>query len=100
MYASYTGRDGRVRRSRSLPRPVREPLPARLPGEVQGLGPRRLLVAAESARADGGVPRRLRPAVEGELDPALPAVPARRPCVLDLLRHVAADRGTIDDRQR
>ena len=43
--------DDGLRRPRSLPRAVREPLPPRLPGEVQGLGARRPLVAAQPARS-------------------------------------------------
>ena len=61
---SYTG-GGRLRRPRPLPRAVREPVPARLPGEVPRLGARARLVARQPARADGRLPRRLRPALAG-----------------------------------
>ena len=62
---SYTCRSGRLRRPRPLPRAVREPLPARFPGEVPRLGARDPLVARQPARADGRLPRRLRPALAG-----------------------------------
>src|SRR5438045_2758936 len=51
--------DGLCRPS-ALPRALREPLPPRLPGEVQGIAPRRPLVAAQPARAARRVPGRLR----------------------------------------
>src|SRR3954452_8273059 len=89
-----------LRRPRPLSRAVREPLPPRLPGEVQGVGPRDPVVAAEPARAARRLPARLRAPVAGQRDPALPALPARRPGVLDLLLDVAPDRGALDDRQR
>src|SRR4029079_15485126 len=72
-----------------LPRALREPLPARFPGEVQGLGTGDRLVAAQPARAARGLPARLRVALPAD-DPALRDLPARRARVLDLLRHLAA----------
>src|SRR3954452_11943844 len=39
--------DDGLRRPAALPRAFREPLPARFPGEIQGLGARRRLVAAQ-----------------------------------------------------
>src|SRR5579871_4410201 len=56
----YTGPDGRLRRPRPLPGAVREPLPARLPGQVPRLGARRALVAAQPGGADGRLPALLR----------------------------------------
>src|SRR3954470_2137666 len=82
-----------VRRPPALPRALLEPLPPRLPGEVQGLAPRRLLVAPDPARAPRRLPARLRGQLPEPEDAALPALPARRPGVLDLLRDVA-DRGS------
>src|SRR5882757_4232801 len=78
-----------VLRSPALPRALRQSLPAGLPGEIQGIHPRDLLVAAESADAAGRLPGRFRGALaEPEGDSALPAVPPRRPRLLDLLlRH-------------
>src|SRR3954449_1358828 len=55
-------RDDDLRRPAALPRAVREPFPARLPGEVQGVGARDRLVAPEPARAARRVPARLRAA--------------------------------------
>src|SRR5215212_2548583 len=80
-----------LRRPRPLSRAVREPLPAGFPGQVQGLGARRGVVAAEPARTDGRLPRRLRAALAGQHDPHLPAVSPGRPRVLDLLRDLAPD---------
>src|SRR3954452_20079174 len=82
-------RDDDLRRPAALPRAVREPLPARLPGEVQGVGARDRLVAPEPARAARRVPARLRAALPAD-DPALRDLPARGARVLDLLRHLAA----------
>src|SRR3954452_15009857 len=83
-----------LRRPRPLSRAVREPLPPRLPGEGQGVGPRDPVVAAEPARAGLRLPPPLRGPLEGQRDPALPAIPARGARVLDLLLDVAPDGGT------
>src|SRR5438067_6737905 len=89
--ARTLGGGDRVLRSRSLPRAVREPVPARLPGEVPGLGARNRLVARQSPGADGRLPRRLRPALEGRRRPALPALPAGQPDLLALLLDLGGD---------
>src|SRR3954447_8615446 len=87
-----------VRRPPALPRALLEPLPPRLPGEVQGLAPRRLLVPPEPPRTARRLPARLRGHLSEPEDAALPAVPARGPRVLDLLRDVADRRGSLADR--
>ena len=48
--------DDGLRRSPSLPRAVREPLPPGLPGEVQGIAARRRLVAPQPARSARRLP--------------------------------------------
>src|SRR5581483_8315558 len=84
------GPDGGLRRPRALPRALREPLPAQLPGQVPRLRARDRLVARQPARADGRLPARLRRPPPADRDPALPALPARRARLLDLLRDLAA----------
>ncbi len=92
--------DDGLRRPPALPRAVREPLPARFPGQIQGLGARRRLVAGESARPARRLPARLRAAVHERQHPALPDLPARRARLLDLLLGLAAVGGALDGRQR
>src|SRR5581483_5424649 len=89
--------DDGLRRSLPLPGAVLEPLPAGLPGEVQGFDPRRLLVAPQPARAPWCLPARVRRHLP-EPDAALRAVPARRARVLDLLRDVDAGGRAVADR--
>src|SRR4029079_6552621 len=60
-----TDHDG-LRRPAPLPRALLEPLPPRLPGEVQGVPAGRLLVAPEPARAARGLPARLRCHLPGQ----------------------------------
>src|SRR5579884_4362784 len=86
-------RDG-LHRPRPLPRAVLQPLQARLPGEVQGVAARRLLVAPEPARAARRVPARLRRHLPVE-DAALRALPPLGPRLLDLLRDVAPVGGAL-----
>ena len=92
--------DDGLRRSPALPRALRQSLPAGLPGEVQGIAPRDPLVAAQPAGAARRLPRRLRAALSEQEDRALPALPPGRARLLDLLLRVAADRRTLDGRQR
>src|SRR5581483_3863081 len=96
----YTGPHGGLRRPRPLPRALREPLPPRLPGEIQGLPARRALVAPEPAHPARGLPARLRRHLPEPQDTAVPAVPPRGPRVLDLLRNVDAVGGAVADRLR
>src|SRR5207253_14077 len=86
-------RDGRLHRPRPVSRAVREPVPPQLPGAVSRLRTRHRVVARQPARADGRLPARLRcaPAAD-DAGTALPALSARGPRVLDLLRHVAPGR--------
>src|SRR5829696_1179708 len=84
--------DDDLPRSHPLPRAVRQPLPPRPAGEVQGLGARPRLVARAPGRADARLPARLqRPAEDpdGGLR-ALLALPARRAAGVGLLRDLAA----------
>src|SRR5258708_20410971 len=92
--------DDGLLRSPALPRALRQSLPARLPGEVQGIPPRDLLVAAQSAGAARRLPRRLRAALPEQAHRPLPDLPPGRPRVLDLLLRVPADRRSVDGRQR
>src|SRR6266536_234813 len=93
--------DDGLRRSGPLPRAVRQPLPPRLPGEVQRLAARHLLVAPESPGPARRLPGRVRGApADAEDDPALPAVPAGRNRLLDLLLGLAPVRVPVDGRQR
>src|SRR5665213_494344 len=55
--------DDGLLRSAALPRALRQSFPAGLPGEVQGIPPRDLLVAPESACPAGRLPGRLRAAL-------------------------------------
>src|SRR4029078_8186707 len=85
------GLDG-LRRPLPLSRALREPLPPRPAGEVQGLGARARLVARASGRADARLPARLQRAAE---DPdlglrAILALPSLRVAGVGLLRHLAA----------
>ena len=82
--ASLCFLDG-LRRPLPLPGALREPLPARPPDAVQGLGARGPLVAAQPADPDGHLRARLLGAVEGRRHRALRALPARRPRALALL---------------
>src|SRR3990170_6769116 len=84
-------RDDGLRGSVPLPRALREPLPARPAGEVQGLGARARLVARAPADPDGGLPARLLGSPQGPAgrDRALLAVPARRAPGVGLLRDLA-----------
>ena len=91
--------DDGLRRPRSLPRAVLEPLPPRLPGEVQGLAARRPLVAAQPADPARRLPARLRRHLPEPADPALRALPARRARVLDLLRDLDAVGGALARRR-
>src|SRR5258706_7370358 len=95
---SYTCRDGRLHRSPPLPRAVRKPVPARLPGEVPRLGARDPLVAREPDCAAGCLSRRREPALERK-GPALPALPARRAHMLALLLDLGAGRVALASRQ-
>src|SRR3954454_16865962 len=97
---SYTSAHGRLRRPRPLPRAVREPVPARLPGEVPRLGARDRVVASQPDRAHGGLPRRLPAALAGRRHPLLPALPPGGDRVLDLLRDVPPDGVALARRQR
>src|SRR5262249_41374089 len=92
--------DDGLRRPVPVPRALREPLPPRLPGEVQGVAARDRLVAPEPAPAARRVPRRLRAALPEREDAALPDLPARRPRLLAVLLSLAPVRGPLDDRQR
>ena len=81
--ASRLGRahDDGLRRSRPLPRAVREPLPPRPPGEVQGLGARRSSGRSRTRSLLMGVYLLVFSVLwktHGR-DRALPALPARRP---------------------
>ena len=94
-------RDGGVRRPRALSRPVREPVPAGLPGEVPRVGAGGAVVARKPARARRRLPgRRRRDLEQDEGHPALPALPALRDRLLALLRGLAAVGGAVDGRQR
>src|SRR5439155_11017701 len=92
----------RVRRPLSLPRALREPVPARPPREVQGLGPGAGLVARESGRVDARLSARLLGHLEGPGDEAaaLLAVSPVRPAGVGLLRDVAPDLVAQPDRER
>src|SRR5690349_9564797 len=92
--------DDGLRRPAALPRALCEPLPPRLPGEVQGLAARRRLVAPEPARPARRLSRRLRRPLPEQDDPALPDLPARGPRLLALLLRVPPGGGALDDRQR
>src|SRR4051794_28898361 len=97
-----SARDGRLRRPLPVSRAVLEPVPARSPGEVQGLGARRRLVAADAARADGDLLRRLledpRPALPRRR--RLRALHAHRPRLLDVRRVRAPERVRVDALER
>src|SRR6266576_5008207 len=84
--------DDGIRRSRPLPRAVREPLPPGRPGEVPGLAARRGLDAREPGPADGGLPARLLRSLADAVrqSGALRALPARRPLGMDLLLGLGA----------
>src|SRR5258708_4301622 len=82
--------------SSALPRALRKPLPAGLPGEVQGIAARDLLVAPQSARAAGRLPGCFRAALPEQEHPPLPGLPAGGPRLLDLLLRLAPDRGAVD----
>src|SRR5581483_5452174 len=84
-----------LRRSAALPGALLQPLPARFPGQVQGLAARRRLVAPQPAPPARGLPARLRRHLQHEQDAALSALPPRRALVLDLLRDVAAVVGAL-----
>src|SRR4051794_10189702 len=88
-----------LRRPGALSRAFREPLPSRLPREVQGVAARHRLVAPQPAGAARRLLDRLRAPLPAD-DPALPALPARRPLVLDLLLDVAAGLGAVARRRR
>src|SRR3954469_14990388 len=83
-----------------LPRAVRKPLPQGSAEAVQGLGSRRRLGAAPAADPDGDLPARVPRAVAAVLGRPLPAVSARRPRNVGLLRDDGAGRLTRDARQR
>src|SRR3954451_16459700 len=74
-----------LRRAAALPRALREPLPARAAGEVQGLRARARVVARLPARADGGLPAHLLRALAPERDRPLSALPAHGARALGLL---------------
>src|SRR5690349_11820783 len=82
--------DDGIRRSRPLPRAVREPLSPGRPGEVPRLRARRRLDPREPRPAHGGLPTRLLGALEDAVRErwALRALPPRRPLGVDLLRDV------------
>src|SRR6266851_794038 len=92
--------DDGLLRPAALPRAFREPVPARFPREVQGVGARCRVVAVEPARPPGRLSRRLRRTDQKRRHTALPDLPARRARLLDLLLGLAAVRGALDDRQR
>src|SRR5206468_10296263 len=77
--------DDGLRRSPPLPRALREPLPPRLPGEIQGLPARGPLVAAQPARPARGLPRRVRAPLPEHAHRPLPRLSPGRPRLLDLL---------------
>src|SRR5262245_52903464 len=89
-------RDDGLHRPAAVPGPLREPLPARLPGALQGLGARDPLVARQPAAADGDLRARLLAALAGHgRHPALPALPALGPGAVDLLLDVARRRRAL-----
>src|SRR4029077_17885993 len=79
-----------LRRSPSLPRALCEPVPPGPPGEIQGLAARRALVAPQPARPARRLSGRLRPDLPEQEHLPLPRVPARGPCLLDLLLGLTA----------
>src|SRR5436309_8325209 len=83
-----------------LPRAVREPLPARPEGEVQGIGARDRVVAGEPPGANGDLRARLLVPLARRRPAALPALPAVRARGLDLLLDVAPGGGAEPARQR
>ena len=85
----------------ALPRALREPLPPRLPGEVQGLAARRRS-GRSSTRSSCSASTSSSSALlfQNTHDPALPDLPARRARLLDLLLRLAAVGGALDGRQR
>src|SRR3954467_270877 len=94
--------DDGIRRSRPLPRAVRESLSPGRPGEVPRLGARRCLDSREPRPAHGGLPARLLRPVEDAVRKRGPLrpFPARRPVGLDLLRNLRAVGVALPARQR
>src|SRR4051812_37107712 len=92
--------DDGLRRPPALPRALREPLPARAAGEVQGLRARARVVARVPARADGRLPARLLRALAPERDRPLPALPANGARALGLLLERDRALGALADRLR
>src|SRR5262245_42671419 len=94
--------DDGIRRSRPLPRAVREPLPPGRTGEVPRLGARRRLDPGEPRPSHGRLPARLLGALEDairERGPLRP-LPAGRALGVDLLRDLRPVRVALDARQR
>src|SRR6476660_2071822 len=87
--------DDGLLRPPALPRALRQPLSAGLPGEIQGIAARDLLFPPQSARAPGRLPGRFRAALPEQEHPALSRLPPGPACLLDLLLRLAPARGTV-----